>query len=125
MKALIIDDMTACQKMLERLLIDYAECDIVKNGEDGMKAFLEAHNENKPYDVIFLDIMMPGIDGIKLLKNIRKVETSSEKVKIIMATSLTDKKYVLEAIQYGCDSYLLKPYTKLEIEDQLKKLKLL
>ena len=125
MKALIVEDVTACQKILERYLQDYAECDIVKNGQDGLKAVLEAKNKNKLYDIIFLDIMMPGIDGIELLQTIRSLETGPEKAKIIMATSLTDKKHVMQAIKSGCDAYILKPYNKNDIEQQPKKLKLI
>ena len=125
MRALIVEDVTACQKILERFLQDYAECDVVKNGNDGLKAVIKAHKENKSYDVIFMDIMMPEIDGIELLKTIRKIETGPDKVKIIMATSLTDKKHVVKAIQNGCDAYMLKPYSKKDIEQQLINLKLI
>lgn len=125
MKALIVEDVTACQKILERYLQDYFDCDVVKNGTDGLNAFIEAIKQNKVYDVIFMDIMMPEINGIELLKKIRKMEIGADKVKIIMATSLTDKKHVIEAIENGCDAYLLKPYSKKDIINQLINLKLI
>ena len=125
MRALIVEDVTACQKLLERFLQNYAECDVVKNGSDGLKAFIESHRQKKPYDIIFTDVMMPEINGIELLKTIRKIETGPDRVKIIMATSLTDKNHVMEAIQNGCDAYMLKPYSKKDIEKHLMDLKLI
>lgn len=68
---------------------------------------------------------MPEINGIELLKTIRKIETGPDRVKIIMATSLTDKNHVMQAIQNGCDAYMLKPYSKKDIEKHLMDLKLI
>lgn len=122
MKVLIIEDVALCQIILERLLGDHAECDTYADGQGGLQAFIEANQSNNPYDVIFLDIMMPGINGFDVLQKIRKIDPKSEKVKIIMATSVADSRNVSKAINYGCDGYIIKPYKKEEIEKQLKKL---
>ena len=122
MKVLIIEDVAICQRILKRLLGDYAECDTFANGKDGLQAFIEANQSNNPYDVIFLDVMMPGLNGFDILQKIRKIDPKSEKVKIIMATSVVDSRNVSKAIKYGCDGYIIKPYKKEEIEKQLEKL---
>lgn len=125
MKVMIIEDVTLNQKILERLLGDQAQCHVYKDGLDGLQAFLDASKTKEPFDVIFLDIMMPGINGFEVLQKIREMDPKSEKVKVIMSTSMADKDNVVKAISYGCDGYLIKPYRKEDIQHQLKKLGLI
>lgn len=69
----------------------------------------------QPFDVLFLDIDMPDMNGIETAKRIRKVNKS---VKIIYLTSYAD--YVHYAFSVHAFAYLLKPFTKKMIEKQLK-----
>ena len=124
MKVLIIEDVTLCQKILERLLGDQAQCDTYANGQEGLQAFRQTSQTDNPYDVVFLDVMMPGMNGFDVLQEIRSSDPKSEKTKVIMATSISDKKNVSKAIAYGCDGYVIKPYNKEEIMKQLKRLAL-
>lgn len=124
MKTLIVEDVTITRKLLEKLLSDYAECDAVKNGVEALQAFKSALSKNSPYDLICLDIMMPGMSGFEVLKKIREIDSGSKKVKIIMTTSVTDRENVIKAIKYGCDGYLAKPYYKENLEKQLIRLEL-
>ncbi len=125
MRALIIEDVTVFHKFLEIMINQFGECDIVSNGEDGLKAYIKAVQDNKPYDFILLDIMMPGIGGMEVLKKIRSIDPNHEKVKIIMTTALSDSETVSAAIKNGCDGYLIKPYNREDIKTVLMKLKLL
>lgn len=124
MKVLIVEDVTINFKLLENILSKYAKCDIAKNGEDGLKAFNKALKTDNPYDLICLDIIMPGISGLDVLQEIRKIDNGPKKVKILMTTAAADKENVVKAIKYGCDSYLIKPYNKQNVEEQLIGLKL-
>lgn len=72
-----------------------------KNG----KMALVKCQENEP-DLIMLDILMPGMDGIETLKKIRK---EFPDVKVVMVTSLSKKDKVLKAIKSGADHYIVKP----------------
>ena len=125
MKVLIIEDVSLFQKLLERLIGDEAQCHSYSNGQDGLRAFVEADKSEEPFDVIFLDIMMPGMSGLEVLRKIRAIDPDSQKVKIIMATSISDAENVRKAIAYGCDGYITKPYNKEDIMNQLRKLKLI
>jgi len=124
MKVLIIEDITINIKLLENLMKKYAKCDSTLNGEAGLKALKFALNTKNNYDLICLDINLPGMCGFEVLREIRKIDTGPEKVKILMTTSAADKESVMKAIHFGCDGYLIKPYTKQNLEKQLIKLNL-
>ncbi len=125
MKILIVEDVKASQKILERFVSEYGTCTFANDGEEGLKAFVAARNSNEPFDLIFLDIMLPQIDGIELLQLIRKTEAEKDHVKIVMLTSISDQKTVLKAIKSGCDGYIYKPFVKEDIKQQLSKLNLI
>ena len=90
-----------------------------------------AVDESNHYNVIFLDIMMPNVDGIEALKRIRTIEKKQgvlpgHEVKVIMTTALDDPKTVISAYYQGwADSYLVKPIMKNKIEEELRKANLL
>ncbi len=61
-------------------------------------------------DVVLLDIMMPGKDGLALIKEIKQIPTIKD-IPVIFLTSLSDKGSVTEGLQHGAADYVLKPYT--------------
>ena len=101
------------------------------NGIEAVKAFEMAHAEGMPYDTIFLDIMMPEMDGKEALKIIRQKENSmnilpKNETKIVMVTALDTAQDVIEAYyKGGCTSYLVKPIEKKKILKALKDLGLI
>jgi two-component system chemotaxis response regulator CheY len=130
MKTLIVEDDFVSRKILLRQLSKLGECDLAVNGTEAIEAFMQASKESEPYDLICLDIMLPGMDGIAVLKKIRVLEgqeglNTPKRVKILMTTSLSDKEIVIKAIQAQCDGYLVKPVAQQKLEDKLKELKLL
>jgi two-component system chemotaxis response regulator CheY len=74
MKILIAEDDLTSRKFLSKFLSKYGECDIVIDGLEALDAFLISLKEKKPYDLICLDIMMPKVDGVKVLKNMKVLE---------------------------------------------------
>ena len=114
MKALIVEDEQVAQNLLSHLLRPYGECDLAEDGEKGLELFLKAFESDHPYDVIFLDIMMPRLDGQTMLSRIRDFEQSNDVrprtgVKVIMTTALGDPENVLTSHVEGCAAYLTKP----------------
>jgi two-component system, NtrC family, sensor kinase len=77
--------------------------------------------EKKPYDIILLDILMPQINGIQLLKEIRKLDRFKD-VQIIMLTGNTDKNQFKECFEYGANDYLQKPIEIIEFQARIKAL---
>ncbi|MEI7812510.1 MAG: response regulator [Ignavibacteria bacterium] len=127
MRALIVDDEFLNRFILEKMVSAYFELDMATNGEEAVSAFALANSAGNPYQVIFLDIMMPVMDGIEALMKIREIETSlgrvpSEEVKVIMTTALDTPQHVLDAFfKGGCSAYVIKPVEKIKILDELKK----
>lgn len=114
MRILIIEDDPTSSAILEKLLTPYGKCVVTTNGLEGLEEFKQAHAEDRPYDLICLDLMMPRMDGHRVLELIRQSEdrryvSPERRVKIIMTTSSADRKNVMRAGQSGCDAYLIKP----------------
>ena len=114
MKILIVEDDLVSRKLLQKFFVDYGTTETAIDGMEAMDAFLLSIKENDPYDLIFLDIMMPKLDGIRVLKAIRDIEAekgieTDNRVKIIMTTALNQKEIVMQAYEHGCDAYLWKP----------------
>ncbi|MHB8129596.1 MAG: response regulator [Mobilitalea sp.] len=130
MRILIAEDDLVSRKFMYKVLSNYGECDIVVDGLEAIDAFMISVKENKPYDLICLDIMMPKLDGIKVLKTIRDLELqknipSEEKVKIIMTTAIDETDIVQRSFEYECDAYASKPIDILKFIEVMQKLALI
>ena len=126
MKILIAEDDFVSRKLLNKLLASLGEADIAANGNKALTAVKMALENDQPYDLICLDILMPGFDGIVALKKIRQLEAQKgldpeKRSKIIMTTAVSDKSYVLAAAQANCNGFLVKPITKERLFDELRK----
>lgn len=126
MRFLIVEDDFISRRLMQKLLSPYAESDIAVNGEEALAAFSASLKENAPYSLICLDIMMPGMDGQHVLKEIRHMEQKAgvpplKEVKVIMTTALDSPKDVIEAYyQGGCSGYLVKPIDRQKLTAMLK-----
>ncbi|SDY50606.1 response regulator [Tindallia californiensis] len=127
MRILIVEDDLSSRKVMQQFLEPYGRCDIAVDGIEAIDAFLMAWDEEDPYEVIFLDIMMPRLDGNKALKVIRKMEKDKKipeenKAIIIMTTALNDRKSVNEAFELGCEAYAAKPINREKLTEVMDKL---
>lgn len=130
MKILIAEDDFASRKFMLRFLQQYGECDVTVDGDEAIEAFKMALEDEEPYDLVCLDIMMPGVDGYEALKQMRQYELlnnipEEDRVKIIMTTALNDGRNVTKAFSLGCVAYAGKPIDKDKFEHELKKLGLI
>ncbi|HED09506.1 MAG TPA: response regulator [Caldithrix abyssi] len=127
MRALIVEDNFTNRKILQRFLKDISETDIAVDGVEAVAAFKTALDEKAPYDVIFLDIMMPNKDGMEVLREIRQYEQELgimglDGVKVIMTSALEGNHDILNAFKAGCEAYIVKPYTRSDINSKLAEL---
>ncbi|MEO5360151.1 MAG: response regulator [Nitrospirota bacterium] len=127
MRILIADDDPNNRTVLQGMLTSYGDCDVVVTGKEAYEAFVMAHEEKQPYDLICLDIMMPVMDGNEALVKMREYEQKmgltmpSQEAKIVMTTALDHPKDIIKAFyKGGCTAYLTKPITKKALVEQLK-----
>ncbi|MCR5756660.1 MAG: response regulator [Selenomonas sp.] len=122
MKILIAEDDNLSRAFLREFLQEYGQCDIANNGMETLDKYLEAFKQGKPYDMMCLDIMMPKVDGLMVLKLVRELEAryhvdSEQQAKIIMMTAINDMEYVDQAFVLGCDAYASKPIEIANVEE--------
>ncbi len=124
MNILIVDDEPISRTKLKLLLSSYGRCQEAITGEQAIEMFIESFNQGEPYDLITLDINMPGMSGQEVAEKIRKFEAGIEtpslvNVKIMMVTGENDSDVVMASIIQGCNGYLLKPFGKDTLEKAL------
>ena len=128
MRILIAEDDHASRRFLFKIISQYDNCDITVDGIELLDAFSIAIEEKKPYDLIFLDIMMPKIDGIEALNIIREIERKKgilkeDSVKVIIISALNEKNSVDECFELNCMDYLVKPIDKERLINILHRVK--
>jgi twitching motility two-component system response regulator PilG len=116
LKVLVADDSLAVRRQL-KIGFDTlnAKINLVEDGESAVKAA-----ENEKYDVIFLDVVMPGIDGYAACKSIKRSKLNKN-TPVIMLTSRSSKFDKLKGILAGCDTYLTKPINHSEFKEVTEK----
>ena len=115
MKVLLVEDTPDLVSIIIRGLSD--EGMEVSVAGDGNTALDMAFKYN--FDVIILDIMLPGLNGIQVCKEIRK---KNERIAIIMLTALGSTENVVTGLESGADDYLIKPFKLLELSARIRTL---
>ncbi len=102
-KILIVDDDRSVLKFLERFLIKKSyEVYLATNGKEAIEII-----KNESPQVILLDIKMPMMNGIEVLKEIKKINPA---IGVIMITAVQEEDTALEAMKLGADDYICKPF---------------
>ncbi len=116
MKILIVDDSGTMRAIQKRMLADLGITDVTE-AADGLLA-LQAVAATK-FDVILMDWNMPNLSGIDALRRL-KSDPAHRSVPVIMVTSESEKSHIMDAIKYGADNYVVKPFTAEVIKEKLK-----
>jgi two-component system chemotaxis response regulator CheY len=117
-KILIIDDSNSLRFMMVKLLKDMGYKNITALGS-AEEAFPRISNEQ--FDLILLDWNLPVVSGIDFLKQIRS-NPKTEKIAVIMVTTVHEKANILQALKIGIQGYILKPVERSKLEDKLKQI---
>ena len=111
-KVLVVDDEKLIVKGIKfSLEQDGMEVDCAYDGEEACEKILGGN-----YDMVLLDIMLPGKDGMQVCREVR--ETSD--VPIIMLTAKNDDMDKILGLEYGADDYITKPFNILEVKARIK-----
>lgn len=127
LRVLVVDDEFINRNLLQRLLSSVALVEAAANGSEAVAAFTAALAEHNPYHLVCLDIMMPGMDGTEVLRQIRSLEEShglalSEGTKVLMISALNDPKTIMGSFREHCDGYLVKPFAHKDLGAELVRL---
>jgi two-component system chemotaxis response regulator CheY len=122
---LLVEDDFACRLLLQTFLSRYGECHIAVNGSEAVEAFETAAASGLPYDLICMDIMMPGMDGCEAVRSLRAMEESAGihstfGARIFMTTTVQEVKEVFSCFKELCDAYLMKPIDLGQLLAQMK-----
>ncbi|MEI6055926.1 MAG: response regulator, partial [Lentisphaerota bacterium] len=111
LKVLTVDDSPIVLKIIERELQSLSfKVVTADSGKNAIKLIEEA-DKNEPYQLVFMDFLMPGMNGIETIKLIQKSDTITHKPKFIMLTAHTREDIMSSISQIHLDGFLLKPVT--------------
>src|SRR6056297_995566 len=109
---LIIDDEKNIRFTLKKSLESDYEVVTAVNGEDGIEKFQENN-----FDLVLLDMKLPGMDGMEVLKQIKDIDKTAD---IIIITGFGSVDSAVETMKLGAIDYLRKPFTPDEIKEIVK-----
>lgn len=105
-KFLVVDDEVVARTMLSKLLSHFSpECQVIEV-QDGLRA-LELLNKGETFDLIFLDVKMPIMDGFEVLTEIRK-NLKVANIPVVMCTAVNNREEVIRILQQGVSGYIVK-----------------
>ena len=125
MRILIVEDTLVNQEFLKMILSQWGECTVAESGEEAVVLFSESL-EAAPFDIVFMDIMLPGIDGLQALEQIRAMEREAgvapgDETRAIVTTALDDDEKASRAFIHGqAIAYIAKPIRQDKIEAELR-----
>jgi two-component system chemotaxis response regulator CheY len=125
MNSLIVEDDDTSRTILQRYLMVYGETATASDGQEAVAVFADNLVRGELFDLVCLDIMLPGMSGQQVLQEIRGMEElldppPAKKSRVIMTTALADKENIMQALPQ-CDAYLVKPVQRADLVYYLKK----
>ena len=131
LKFLIVEDDFFAREIIQDILQEFGVCHIASDGEEAVEACRKSYDENNPYNLICMDIMMSGMNGFDAAIEIRKIEKElsvayDDRVKIIMISALEDPVNVMKALSESeADSYIIKPVKRDKLIEEVRKVGLI
>lgn len=113
-KVLVVDDEKDVVNFLEQFLKKFS-VEVIK-ATTGLDA-INLYKIHKP-QIVFLDINMPDMDGISVLKELHKLDNS---LKVFMITAIDEKNFKIKAKRYGAVDYITKPLNLVDFAKKIKK----
>jgi two-component system chemotaxis response regulator CheY len=126
-RALIVDDDPVTRTILVSCVSSLVACDEASGGQQAFDMVERSYADSKPYDLVCLDIEMPGMDGRETLSRIRRMEherglPDGTGVRVLMVSAKADSGNVFGSFDTASDGYLVKPIRKTALMDALRDL---
>jgi len=119
LRMLVVDDNPAAREILHEPLSSLASrVDAVASGKEAIAA-IKLHDATDPYDIVFMDWRMPGMDGLQASRHIKSDETLGHQPAIVLVTAFGREEVREEAELLQLDGFLVKPVTRSMIVDTL------
>ena len=112
MRVLIVDDHIGIRELLDEMVTDFGHDSIT--AETGNEVL--AMCQNKDYDLVLLDLYMPGMDGIEVLQELKKLNQNCE---VIIITAYGSVPSAVEALRLGAYGYIRKPFEPADIQNTI------
>jgi len=127
MRILVADETRANRILLAKILGPWGPCAVASSGRLAVDMFRASLDERRPYDLVWLEIMMPDMGGVRALELIREEEerhglASDDHSKVVMTTTIDDIQNASQAFSNQCDLYLTKPFSPNTIREEMEHL---
>jgi two-component system chemotaxis response regulator CheY len=118
LRFLVVDDFSTMRRIVRNLLKELGYQN-VEEAEDGVAALARLRNER--FDVVISDINMPNMNGIELITAMR-AEEALRSMPVLVVSAEARKDDIVRAAQAGATGYVVKPFTKVTLEEKLGKI---
>jgi len=106
------DDTTVADVVVKYLQLASLQVRRAPDGTSGLAAFNQAETDNQPFDLVVLDLMLPGIGGLDVCRQMR---AKREDIAVVMLTARGDEEDRILGLQVGADDYVTKPFSPREL----------
>lgn len=114
MKALIVDDSIFIRDYMRQHLESMGvQCSDAENGRSALERLTRDE-----FDLMMLDVNMPGISGLECVRQLREAQLAP-RMKVMMVTTEADNSYINQALDFGADEFLMKPFTPQSLREKL------
>lgn len=118
MKILIVDDFSTMRRITKNLLRELG-FNNTHEADDGLTALPMLQQGS--FDFLITDWNMPGMEGLELLKIIRK-DSALKTTPVLMVTAESKREHILEAAKSGVNGYIVKPFTAATLQEKIEKI---
>ena len=129
MRILIVDDSEFSREVVRRTMAEYGECVTADDGAEALEAFSEALEAARPFHLVFMDILMPRMDGHETLQAMREMEREREAEHPVIAVMITaldqDVDMLRSFVRENASAYIVKPLTREKIIREMQRVDLL
>ena len=120
LRILLVDDNASAREIMLNILASLKfDATAVKSGADAIVELEQAHRANRPYGLVLMDWMMPGMDGVEAIKRIRSDNALSSTSSFIMVTAYSREELIQQAAGVQIDGVLIKPVSPSTLHDSI------